>query len=158
TLSPESNATTTVHYATSNITAVAGVNYTAVSGTLTIAPGQTVGTVTVPVLDDLKVLGNQTFALTLSSPSNATLARAKAVGTIIENASLAVPTPADGGPGSLRQAITRANAGAAPAVITFAIPGPGPFRINLRSPLPEVTAPLAIDATTQPGYAGGPVV
>jgi hypothetical protein len=158
TLSPASNATTTVHYATSNITAVAGVNYTAVSGTLTFAPGQAVGTVTVPILDDLKVHGNQTFALTLSAPSNATLARAQAVGTIIENDSLAVTTTSDGGPGSLRQAITRANAGAAPAVITFAIPGPGPFRINLRSALPEITAPLAIDATTQTGYAGSPVV
>lgn len=43
-------ANVTVDYATADQTATAGVDYTAVSGTLTFTPGQTIKTVTVPIL------------------------------------------------------------------------------------------------------------
>ena len=42
----------TVAYATSDGTATAGADYTAASGTLTFAPGQTVKTVVVAIADD----------------------------------------------------------------------------------------------------------
>jgi len=45
-----SNAAVTVDYATADNTAIAGTDYTAVSGTLTFQPGQISLTVTVPVL------------------------------------------------------------------------------------------------------------
>src|SRR5262249_31174143 len=54
----------------------------------------------------------------------------------------------DAGPGSLRQAITDANArpnGTVPDRILFAITGAGVHTIALRSPLPAITEPLAID-------------
>jgi hypothetical protein len=158
TLSAPSGAVTTVAYSTSDITAIAGVNYVATSGTLTFSPGQTTKTIGVTVLDDLRVLGDQTFAVTLSSPTNATIARAQAIGTIIENDSLVVTTTANDGPGSLRQAMRRANAAPVPETITFAIPGDGPFTIDVRSPLPTITNPFTIDATTQPGYSDAPLV
>src|SRR5262249_14556356 len=51
-LSAASGWTVTVNYATQDFTAVAGSDYTATSGTLTFAPGETTKTVSVPVTDD----------------------------------------------------------------------------------------------------------
>lgn len=70
-------------------------------------------------------------------------------------ANFTVTTNADTGPGSLRDAITQANATTAADVINFNIAGTGVKTIFLGSPL-DVTQPLTIDATTQPGYAGIP--
>ena len=63
----------------------------------------------------------------------------------------------DSGPGSLRQAILDANANAGPDVINFSI---GSFQqtIVLASLLPVITDPVTIDATTQPGFAGVPLI
>ena len=73
----------TVDYATADVTAAAGTNYTPVAGTLTFAPGQTSATVTVPVLFDANAVGTVTFALNLTNPSdNALLDGGQAVGTI----------------------------------------------------------------------------
>ena len=87
TMSRASASTVTVDYATSDGTASAGADYTATSGTLTFAPGETAKTVSVPVLDDAHEDDGETFTLTLSNPSggNAYLADAEATGTI-ENA------------------------------------------------------------------------
>jgi uncharacterized delta-60 repeat protein len=65
-----SDGTVTVNYATSNGTAVAGTDYTAVSGTLTFTAGQTTQTFTVSLKDDgIFQLTNKTINLTLSSPT-----------------------------------------------------------------------------------------
>ena len=69
-------------YATADGTATAGVDYEAASGTLVFAPGELSKTVRVTVVDDLLDEPDETFALTLSAPANATLARASALGTI----------------------------------------------------------------------------
>jgi photosystem II stability/assembly factor-like uncharacterized protein len=60
------------------------------------------------------------------------------------------------GSGSLREAIINANATAGTDTIVFNIPGPGVKTINLLIALPDITDPVVIDATTQPGYAGTP--
>src|SRR5207302_9350473 len=65
---------------------------------------------------------------------------------------------ADSGPGSLRPAILDANATPGPDTISFAIPGAGTHTISLLSPLPFVSDPAVIDATSQPGYAGTPLI
>jgi hypothetical protein len=60
---------------------------------------------------------------------------------------------------SLRQAIDSANATNGSDRIVFDIPPGGPQTIRpLASNLPPVTEPVEIDGTTQPGYAGAPVV
>ncbi len=70
-----------------------------------------------------------------------------------------VSTTADSGPGSLRQAILDSNAATgATNVIDFAIAGSGMQTISPLSPLPAITNPLDIDGTTQPGYAGTPLI
>lgn len=58
----------TVQYATSNLTAVAGVDYTAVSGTLTFPAGDSLETFQVPVANDGVAEGCEYVKLTLSSP------------------------------------------------------------------------------------------
>jgi len=65
-----SDGSVTVTYATSNGSATAGSDYTAVNTTVTFADGETTKTVTVPILEDTEVEGNETFILTLSSPTN----------------------------------------------------------------------------------------
>jgi titin len=74
-------------------------------------------------------------------------------------ATFTVTSTADSGAGSLRQAITSANALAGPDDITLAIPGGGSKTISVTSaPLPVVTGRLKIDGATQPGFAGTPLV
>jgi hypothetical protein len=71
TLSVAPTYTTTVGYATSNGTATAGSDYSASSGTLTFAPGITSQVISVPIIDDDTDEPNETFTVTLNSPSNA---------------------------------------------------------------------------------------
>src|SRR6185436_6961472 len=58
---------------------------------------------------------------------------------------------------TLRAAIQEANALSGLDTIAFAI-GAGAQTINLSSALPVITAPVIIDGTTQPGYAGAPLI
>ena len=85
TLAGSSEQTVTVSYATSDGTAVAGEDYEAVSGMLTFAPGKSVLTVFVSVLDDALYEPEEHFSLELSSPANATLAVRSVTGTIIDD-------------------------------------------------------------------------
>lgn len=82
-----STGNATVNFATSNDTATAGSDFTAVSGTLTWADGDSGNkTITVPVHDDLVYTGNRTFFLTLSNPSGAISGYpSTAAVTIVEN-------------------------------------------------------------------------
>ena len=84
TMGRASSATVTVDYATADGTASAGEDYTATSGTLTFAAGETAKTVSVPVLGDDHDEGEETLTLSLSNPSggNAWLKDATATGTI----------------------------------------------------------------------------
>lgn len=43
-------------------------------------------------------------------------------------------------------------------VVTFAIPGAGPHKVLLSSALPDVVDTIRVDASTQAGYAGTPLV
>jgi hypothetical protein len=61
-----------------------------------------------------------------------------------------VTSTADSGAGSLRQAITDANANAGPDTIAFAIVGSGVQTIQPLSALPTVTDAVTIDGYTQP--------
>ena len=88
-LAPPSEQTVTVAYATMNVTAEAGTDYTARSGTLTFSARQTMMTISVPTTDDTERESDEHFRVTLSNPSGATLNDATGEGTIFDN---------DGGP------------------------------------------------------------
>ncbi len=62
--------------------AASGVDFTSTTGTLTFAPNETSQTVRVPILGDLLDEANETFRVTLSSPTVATIADGAATGTI----------------------------------------------------------------------------
>ena len=81
-LKPVATGTVTVAYQTEDGTATAGSDYTATSGTLTFAAGDTRKTVSVPITDDEVEDSGETFTLKLSNASGATLGDTQARGTI----------------------------------------------------------------------------
>ena len=85
TLSQAATGPVSVGYTTVNGTATAGQDYASVVGTLTFAAGETAKTVSVDILGDTLVETNETFSLSLSSPTGATIARGQATGTIVND-------------------------------------------------------------------------
>lgn len=86
TLSAAGVETATVNYATANGTAtIANSDYTFASGTLTFAPGITQQTLTIQVTGDAAFESDETFYVSLTSPSNATLADGLGVGAIVND-------------------------------------------------------------------------
>jgi hypothetical protein len=69
-----------------------------------------------------------------------------------------VTTTEDSGAGSLRQAILDANATPGTNEIDFAIGDGGVQTIRPATALPTVTRSVIINATTQPGFAGSPLI
>ena len=90
-------------------------------------------------------------ALTVPAPAGA--AQVFTVDTTDDLTTACVP-----GGCSLRAAVAAANADAARDTIAFAIPGDGPHVIGLNGPNLVLTQPAVIDATTEPGYAGAPLI
>jgi hypothetical protein len=84
-LSAPSGQTVTVQYATINGTASAGSDYTARSGTMTFPAGVTSKTVSVAINGDAQAEPNETLFLQLSSATNATIARARGTGVIVND-------------------------------------------------------------------------
>lgn len=85
-LSRPSSTTVVVPYQTFDATAVAGLDYTPVSGTLTFLPGQTLASVDVPILSDLFGEPAETFSILFSgSTSGATTPAASATGLIVND-------------------------------------------------------------------------
>lgn len=84
TLSEAVTEDVTVDYATTDLTATAGADYVAISGTLTIPEGETTATLIVQVNADSPLEGDERFVLTLSNPDGATIQYATATATIID--------------------------------------------------------------------------
>ncbi|MBF0260778.1 MAG: DUF4347 domain-containing protein, partial [Magnetococcales bacterium] len=109
-LSAASSKSITIYYATANGTATAGSDYTATTGTLTLAPGDTSKTFNVAVLGDVTTESDETIDATISItsptvPDDATLGTATGTGTITDDdnpaptltATGATPTFTEGG-------------------------------------------------------------
>jgi titin len=73
-------------------------------------------------------------------------------------ATLIVSNTSASGPGSFQQAILDANATEGLDTIVFQIPGAGVHTIAPTNALPPITDSVAIDGTTQPGFAGAPLI
>jgi parallel beta-helix repeat protein len=69
-----------------------------------------------------------------------------------------VTTTNDTGEGSLRKALSDANNNPGLDLIGFDIPGPGVHTITPLSKLPNIMDPVTIDASTQPGFDGTPLI
>ncbi|WP_431302136.1 Calx-beta domain-containing protein [Sediminicoccus sp. BL-A-41-H5] len=127
TLSEASATPVTVNYATSDGTTTAGSDYTAKSGSLTFAAGETSKTITVAVRGDTVVEPNETLNLTLSGAQGATIRDGSAIGTIRNDdtapggptLSVANASAAEGA-GSLVFTVTLSQASATPVTVNFA--------------------------------------
>ncbi|MBS1566768.1 MAG: family 16 glycosylhydrolase, partial [Bacteroidetes bacterium] len=91
-LSAAASAKATIDYSTTAGTAVAGKDFTAVSGTLTIDAGQSSGYIDVPVAGDSLRRDDQQFYVQLTNAKNCTLGTAKGTGTIVNANGLYLPT------------------------------------------------------------------
>ena len=85
TLSPASNQTVSVNYATANGTATAPSDYLATSGTLTFNPGDLTKAINVTINGDQLFEPDETFTVNLSSPVNTTISKATGIGTILND-------------------------------------------------------------------------
>ena len=84
-LSNPSFQSISVTLTTSDRTAAAGSDYVAKTANVTLNPSQTATTFTVVVNGDTKSEPNESFLVSLTNPTNATIARAQAVGTILDD-------------------------------------------------------------------------
>ena len=117
TLSPSASSTVTVKYATANGTATSGSDYVAASGTLTFTAGQTSKTISVAVNGDTADEANETFYLSLSNPTNATIATAQAAATIVDDDIPAVSMSIN------NVSVAEGNSGTTNAVLTVTLSG-----------------------------------
>ena len=89
-LSAPSTLTASVNYSTSDGTATGGVDYQPVAGVLVFDPGVTNRSIAVPINGDFLSESNETFFISLTSPTNANIVKGTSTGTITDN---------DGSPG-----------------------------------------------------------
>jgi hypothetical protein len=82
-LSAPSFQTVTVQFATEDVSAVAGVDYTTASGALTFLPGELTKTISVTSLADTASEPDETFKVNLTNAVNANIGDAQGVGTIM---------------------------------------------------------------------------
>lgn len=89
------NSPVTVDYATRDVSATSGSDYTHTSGTLTFQPGETSAPVNVRVTGDVEVESDEALELTLTSPTGASLdaTREAAIGTILNDDAPPPPEP-----------------------------------------------------------------
>ena len=85
TLSAASGLPVSVNFATSSGTATSGSDFTAATGTLNFAAGETTKTFVVDILNDTIFEQSENFNVTLSAPVNATIADGAGLGTILDD-------------------------------------------------------------------------
>ncbi len=84
-LSRASDETVTVGFSTADVSASAGADYTAVSGIVSFAPGETSAQITVQVIGDTSAETDESLRLNLSEPQNAIIAGGYATGRILDD-------------------------------------------------------------------------
>src|SRR5207249_2629408 len=143
TLSAASSKTVTVSFATADGTALAGSDYTATNGVLSFNPGQTTRTVSVPVIGDAITELNETFVVTLSNPTNATIGNAIGTATILNDDDPAI---------SINDAtVVEGNGGATNAVFTVSLTAPSDKTITVSYATADGTANASSDYVAKSG-------
>ena len=130
----------TVSWTTRDGTAVAGSDYTAASGTLTIPAETREADITVTLLTDQTAERDETFSVVLSNASGAALIDATAVGTITEGA---LPV--------MNVAAAQASEGAPSLTFTVSLSEAGTNEIRVNYRTSEVTATEDEDYTETSG-------
>ena len=145
-LSAPTSKTVTVNFATSNGSASSGSDYNSTTGTLTFSPGQTTKTVDVAVAGDTTFEPDETFIVTLSAPTNATISDGTGSGTIQNDDPAPVEQPPPGEPNTTIVAgdtgLAEGDGGTRNAVFTVSLSR-------------AATAPITVDVATADGTATG---
>ncbi len=118
TLSKPTTRTVTVSYLTADGSATALQDYVNVGGTLIFNPGVTTQVIDVDVLGDTTIEPAETFTVTLSDPFGATIGRATATGTIVDDDDPTVPTVPSA---SISNASVSEGASGATTVLSFTV-------------------------------------
>ncbi len=84
-LSRTAEETVTVQYATSDVEAREGLDYTASRGVVVFDPGATRGVIEIAIIEDDLPEASERFTVELSHAINATIARGEGTGTILDN-------------------------------------------------------------------------
>jgi len=126
-LSALSGRPVSFNYSTAAGTAAAGLDFTAVSGSVTIPAGAVSAIVSVPVVGDTLIEGSETFVLSIGAPSNATIADGQGLGTIANDDTRGQWYFAEGstGHGMFEQTLLILNPGASTANVSiqYLLPG-----------------------------------
>ena len=117
----------TVNFATSDGTATAGSDYVARTGTLTFPSNVQTQQIAITINGDVLFENNETFTVTLSAPTGATIATASAIGTITDDEvlglSIADVTLAEGVQGTtvlMNFTVSLAGASSLPVTVDYA--------------------------------------
>ena len=135
TLSNPSYQTISVDRATSDGSAVDGVDYAGAVGTTTFAPGETAKQVTVNATGDTLDENNETFTVDLANAVASTIADGQGIGTIVD----------DDGPVSISvddAAASEGNVGSAPLTFTVSLDYPSgkPVQVDWAASAASATA------------------
>lgn len=142
-LSAPSGKTITVKYATANSSAVAPGDFTATSGTLSFAPGQTVKTINIAVKGDLLDEVTEAFKVLLSNPVNATIADGEGACTIVDNDPLPSITISNA-------SVTEPDGGTINALFTVKLSAASGKTVTVKFVTANGTAAAGTDYTGQP--------
>jgi chitinase len=118
-LSAPTTTTVSLVYATADITAAAGSDYDAVSGTISFAPGETSKTVAVAIRGDTVVEADESYSLNFTNPVNGTLVSTFVTGTITNDDTAPAPEPPQITLSPV--SVTEGNSGTTPMVFTIAL-------------------------------------
>lgn len=111
--------TTTVSYSTGNGTAVTGSDYSAKTGSLSIAAGKTSGAISVTVSGDDLVEGSEDFRLVINSVSGTARGTTQATATVLDDDTTVAPSVSVGD-----SAVVEGNSGTQNAVFTVTMSAP----------------------------------
>jgi len=146
-LSTAATGPVTVTYQTANGTATAGSDYTAKSGTLTFAAGETSKTIDVLITGDTTVEADETFVVRLTSATGATITTAQATGTIRNDDQTPVtPTLSIG-----NVSVTEGNSGTTTARFTVSLSAAATGPVTVTYQTANGTATAGRDYTAKSG-------
>jgi chitinase len=144
TLSAASAAVVTVNYATQDLTAIAGSDYVATSGTLTFPANSTSQTVTVALRGDTDAEANEGFSVLLFRPSNnAYLADSQGLGLIVNDDSPTLSIADAAG--------SEGDSGSQPLTFTVTLSAPSANTVTVNYATQDLTATAGSDYVTTSG-------
>ena len=156
-LSLAAGSDTVLGWTTAAGTATSGDDYTAVTaGTLTIAAGDTTGTLTVSTEEDLLAEDDETFRVTITGttlPSGVTLGTATVTGTIEDDDTLTAAVTAgastvpEGSAASFEVALTGATS-TADVMVTYTVTGTATPGTDYTAPSGSLTIAASASSTT----------